>query len=697
MPIRVGLIQINSEFAGQCYFPYAAGLLEAFAQRHLPDPQNYEFFPPVFRRDLIADAAAKLRGADILAISLYSWNEQLSMAIAERVKREQPSTLIVCGGPQVPKHSPPRDDRPWEVEEFLTKYPFVDLAVHEAGEGAFLQILQHARNGNWERLPSASYLDRGRLIQTPLDSGFKDYSEVPDPYLAGVFDPLIGIYPQMQWIGLVETDRNCPYTCTFCSWPGVGKKPILRPLEEVARTLEWLADHQVGYIFFVNANFGINREHDLEIIRQLVRIKLERGFPHAVNLQDGKNVAKWVIRIRQELAKGGIDSPAAMALQSLNPATLKAIERDNIKLEAYHEIQAALAAMGQPTVTDLILGLPEETLDSFKRGVGEVIRRGQHGRIFFHNLSLVPDAALSHPVQVEFYGLESVRIRFVSIHGFIEREEVPEHGDIVIAARTMPREDWARAKAFAFAQAFYHAGKVLAIPFVVCHEAGDTGNGEFVRWCRLHAIDPASFPLSLQLDAGRVASRYDQLLDLFVADDLDPAVYPLLAEVRDFFLMRARAIQAGDVEHPHDPEALDAYWPADEYMLIKIVREGLLDQLYEEAERRLAEGVVINRRLLRQAFELNHALLKLPFRSGEHVAECGWSIFEFYQSVRTRDPIGSALVEGFYRYRIDWSAESWHSWEEWYRKVVWFGSRGANYFSRPQPAVPSAPVPAGHY
>ena len=240
--MRVGCVQINAEFSGQCYLPYSAGILQAYARRHLRSPQVYQFLLPVFRRDKVADAVAHLDSADIVGFSVYSWNERLSMAMAEALKRKRPSTLIVCGGPQVPRH-----DWPWEIEAFHRRYPFIDLAVHGAGEQAFVEILERGRDGRWETLPSVSFLnERDVLVQTARSPALKDLTEVPEPDLEGIFDALMAEHPKLDWIGIEETNRNCPFQCTFCGWGLLGSKPICAPGGSAAhdrlvrRSQDWL-------------------------------------------------------------------------------------------------------------------------------------------------------------------------------------------------------------------------------------------------------------------------------------------------------------------------------------------------------------------------------------------------------------------------------------------------------------------------
>ncbi|MDO8516215.1 MAG: hypothetical protein Q7S28_03125, partial [bacterium] len=475
-------------------------------------------------------------------------------------------------------------------------------------------------------------------------------------------------HKNVQWIAGMETNRKCPFACTFCSWP-MGK-PVLRPIEQVFQMLDnAILKYRAGYVFIFDANFGIFRERDLAIAEHIVKLKREHGLPRSANVQDGKNVEEWVYKIRKTLITGGIDSPAIIALQSIHPPTLKAIKRTNIKTESYKVNQARFASENIPTMTDLILALPEETLESFKFGVGEIMSWGQHDRIHFNNLSMTPDAEVTHRDQRRDHGIETVWINVENMHGVIgEKEEVQEYEELAIATKALPREDWIRMRAFGWMTNFLHMNKFVQIPNVICHTAGKDSQGE--------------------------SPRYDKLIDLFMSNTLDPKKFPLLVEIRDYFIECARKIQRGEGQYSPAPEWLDIFWPSDEYMMIKLVRENNLHGFYAEAEQLLADNIVIDRKLLHQAFQLGHSLLKLPFRTGEHIVKCDWNVLEVYRGARTGQAV--ELTPGEHKYRIDWSSDSWDTWEDWYKKVVWFCNRSGNYFLK-QNAVAAEPVPAGHY
>ena len=122
MPITVGMVQISNSFSNQNYLPYSVGFLQAYAQKYLKDRSKYEFLLPVYSRIRVAEAVEKLWDAHIIFFSAYVWNIRLSLEIAKTIKLKKPETVIVFGGPQIPRHS----------EAFLRKYSFIDFIVYSS-------------------------------------------------------------------------------------------------------------------------------------------------------------------------------------------------------------------------------------------------------------------------------------------------------------------------------------------------------------------------------------------------------------------------------------------------------------------------------------------------------------------------------------------------------------------------------------
>jgi hypothetical protein len=95
-------------------------------------------------------------------------------------------------------------------------------------------------------------------------------SGVPSPYIAGIFDDLVKKYPDYYWNVTLETNRGCPYQCTFCDWGGlIASKMKKFDLHRIEDELKWIVQQKVGSIFIADSNLGIFFERDKKIARMI--------------------------------------------------------------------------------------------------------------------------------------------------------------------------------------------------------------------------------------------------------------------------------------------------------------------------------------------------------------------------------------------------------------------------------------------
>ncbi len=654
--MKIGLVQINNSFSGQNYLPYSVGILQAYAQKFLKNPGTYEFLLPIYRRMPIQPAVDHLKHSEMVFFSAYVWNAHISFEIAKSLKKAKPDILIVFGGPHVPDRS----------EEFLRQHSFIDMACHNEGENAFVSILENAGSGKWEDIPSISYLKKDGSYQlNPRAERLKDLSVIPSPYLSGIFDPLMKANPNEQWLVLWETNRGCPFSCTFCDWGSATQSKVFQfDMPRLYKELDWVAQHKIEFMFCADANFGI-LPRDLDIALYAAETKKKYGYPQALSVQNTKNATERAYQVQKTLAVAGLNKGVTIAFQSIDPDTLKNIKRDNISSESFRELQRRFTRDGIETYSDMILGLPGETYDTFSDGVSATIENGQHNRIQYGNLSILPNAEMGDPEYQKKFGMKTVRVREVIYHGVITptEGEISEYSQLVIETRSTPREDWAKTRAFCWMSALLHFDKIFQIPFVLMHE---------------------EYKIS-----------YRDLIEIFSEERFKNC--PTLSEVRNFFLNKARSIQQGEVEYVAGADYLNIWWPADEYMLIELVRKGKIDAFYAEAESALlayfkAKGIEIDTALLHEAIDLNHKLIKLPFQKEDIALPASHNIIEFYQAVLRGLPIPLEKTRSMYH--VDRTTKTWDSWDRWYREVVWYGNKKGAYLYG---ATPAEPEKAGHY
>lgn len=655
-PVTVGLVQINNSFSGQNYLPYSVGLLQAYVYRHAVAPERYEFLPLIYKRLPAQDAVRALLPAAVVGFSTYVWNERISLEIARRLKEQNPETLIVFGGPQVP-------DR---VELFLRQHPFIDLACHGEGEAAFLQILESFPARDWESVGSISYVAAdGALVTHPRIPRLRDLSKVPSPYLENVFEPLLDANPDERWLALWETNRGCPFSCTFCDWgSATAAKVVPFDSDRLYAEVDWFAKQQIEFVFCCDANFGI-LARDLELTRYVIETKEKYGYPQALSVQNTKNATERAYQVQKLLADAGLNKGVTISLQSVDDGTLKAIKRQNISSASFQELQRRFTHDRIETYTDLILGMPEETYESFADGVAHVIANGQHNRIQFNNLSILPNAEMADSEYRRRYGLTTVTSKIINIHGTIDlsEDDIQEYQELVVATATMPPEQWRRTRAFCWMTAFLHFDKVLQIPLILIHEL-----------CQV---------------------SYRDLIEAFSEGDLTE--FPTLQLIQRFFEDKAADIQQGGEEYCRSERWLNIYWPADELELIHLSTDGRLGQFYEEAEEYLAvwlaeREIALAPELLAEAVFLNSRLMKLPFQQDDLEVRLDHNLWEFYRGAVEGRKV--SLERSPRVHYIDRTSCRFDSWKEWCRHVIWYGNKKGAYLYTQQVAEPQL---AGHF
>ena len=130
-----------------------------------------------------------------------------------------------------------------------------------------------------------------------------------------------------------------------------------------------------------------------------------------------------------------------LALQTLDEKTLKLIKRDNISLDIYQDLQHRFTKDKIETYTDMIIGMPGETYDSFFNGISDIIKNGQHNRIQFGNLSVLPNAEMGDLEYQKKHGMEIKETEIINLHGsLLENEEIYERQQLVISTNSMPKK-----------------------------------------------------------------------------------------------------------------------------------------------------------------------------------------------------------------------------------------------------------------
>ncbi|MBR4965648.1 MAG: hypothetical protein IKY53_04050, partial [Lachnospiraceae bacterium] len=305
-------------------------------------------------------------------------------------------------------------------------------------------------------VPNISYRTSEGNVKT-FDYHPTDISSYPSPYTEGIFDKILKENPDIEFHTTVETNRGCPYVCSYCQWchtHNIRKFPI----EKIKAEIEWVAKNKIPYCYCADANFGIF-ERDIEIAEYVVEQKKKYGFPHVFKPNYAKESNDTVFKAGYILNKNQVDKGITLAYQSVSEDVLKNIGRKNFTLDHFRELDTRYTAESIPTYTELILGMPGETYASFSKGLCDILEHGQHNSMLVYECQVYDNAPMGDPEYKEKFGIKTSRIPLFGIHYNPDFSGVQEYFDVITETSTMPKEDWAKSFLFAIVvQTFHHFG-----------------------------------------------------------------------------------------------------------------------------------------------------------------------------------------------------------------------------------------------
>lgn len=439
---------------GISYLPFVSGILSAYVKTNRVLEKAIKVNPFIFKPDSLESILGKYTAPDIACFSISMWNEQLSLSVAKRLRDLYPKILIIFGGSSCP-HNP---------TSYMETHQFIDICVRAEGEEAFKKILERyviEKCNRFYDIPNVAWRDSGVII---INTGSPEYDRsldnYPSPYLTGEFDYLLND-DDHNYQAIVETNRGCPFLCTFCYWGrgGNNTKYRFRDISTVEAELDYLAKRRVKYIFNADSNFGMHKR-DWDIAKKLVELKSTYGYPEKFRTCWGKNSSERIFKIASLLQYHDLDKGITLARQSNNPDVLLNIKRDNIKLEAYAELEKRFNRMQVPVYAELILGLPGETYESWIDGIDLMLDTGLNNQLFVYMAEVYPNTELGDSKYQEQFGITCTKIALHEIHCAPRQENwVTEFQHIVTSTRTMSNSDWEKMLVYSLVVLLLHSMK----------------------------------------------------------------------------------------------------------------------------------------------------------------------------------------------------------------------------------------------
>ena len=426
-------------------FPLGIGCVMANANKELKGHINSELFK--FPEDLSQRLSKGL--PDILCMSNFAWNLNLSYAFATYVKKVNPAAITIFGGPNFPLNN-------IERKNFLLERPNIDFYIKWDGEIAFVNLFRQLIELNFDVnhfkrnnviSENCCYIQDKDYIEGP-DHRVYDLMSLPSPYLTGLFDKLF--VPNLQpWI---ETTRGCPYSCTFCNDGHVTRNKVNRRSQDFIREeLEYIA-HRVdkaSMLGIADLNFAMYKQ-DLDTAGTIRSVIKKYNWPSRVETSMGKSqperISK-VVDIINEAQSGALKMRSS--LQSTDPEVLKLIKRKNLPFEKILDMENKDQDHNSQTefFTELILALPGDSKEKHFRSLQTAIDTIGINNIDIHQLILLLGTSMAehkdrmrfkfdvrHRVYVGCFGLYEI--------GDEKEDPVAELEETVVGNDTLTYEEY---------------------------------------------------------------------------------------------------------------------------------------------------------------------------------------------------------------------------------------------------------------
>ena len=409
---------------------------------------------------------------DVIGISNYIWNSDLSKFICEYAKKIDPNILCVLGGPEFPAGTGAgmiennKEDKTYDkCLEYMIERPFVDYFAYSDGEVVFVEIvkkfiennlsLKKMKNKNEpikgcvsltkekNKIHVGKYLPRIGMLGSVKNEG---RDEIPSPYTTGLLDKFLnGIF-----VPAFETARGCPFLCTFCD-QGLDQSKITtfsvnRMAEEMNYVAKKLSVLKKGTktISIFDSNWGLF-EKDLRLANEILPIMEKYDWPQYIECLTPKSNWNNLLKIN-DILKNRV--ALGLSMQSLKVETLTDIKRKNWTTEQYLDFLKEIKKRGKNANSEMIIPLPSETEDSYFQGVKFLM--DNHVQTRTYTLMMLCGAELGRDKAIKKFQMKSKWRILPKQFGEYRGKKVFEIEQICVGTNSMNYQNYLNCRNFGF-------------------------------------------------------------------------------------------------------------------------------------------------------------------------------------------------------------------------------------------------------
>ncbi len=319
---------------------------------------------------------------DLIGISMMTFMYKRSYEIIRHIKRSNPSSDIIAGGPHI---STVR-------EKVLGECPELDYGAVLEGEQTILEL---CRGEDPSSIKGLIHRSGGEIIF----NGERAFSENLDVIPFPGFEKFpLGKYVTEE-IGIVSS-RGCPHGCIYCPVKAaIGKKWRRRSAESIVSEIQHWYDRGYRQFSILDDNFTFDRQRVVDICGSI-----KTGDLHGIelNCNNGVRADKVDYELLKLMKEAGF-AYLAFGVEGGNDRILKNINK-GIKMESIERAIEDALDIGFKVTLFFIVGSPGETMDDIRDSINLALKYPVFDARFY-NLIPFPQSKLYEWVRENDYFL----------------------------------------------------------------------------------------------------------------------------------------------------------------------------------------------------------------------------------------------------------------------------------------------------
>jgi len=273
-------------------------------------------------------------------------------------------------------------------------------------------------------------------------------------------------------------------------------------MDRVHAELDYIAKKvpsNVSHLTITDSNFGMY-ERDYEICEHINRLQKDSNYPRYTRASTGKNRKDRIAKAFR-LLNGSLQF--GLSVQSVDPDVLENIKRKNIKLDVITGLADEYARLGLPSNTEVIVGLPGETLKSHVSTLASLLESGIDA-VIAYNLMLLNGTEMATKPHRKKYGVKTHFRVIPRDFGKLDNGQISvEIEEIVTSSNAMSFEDYVECRVYhLLVQSIYN--NELYNPFF-----------KLIRQQKIPIID---FLKKIRENSDKAPESFGQFLQAFIKD-----------------------------------------------------------------------------------------------------------------------------------------------------------------------------------